>query len=79
MISANFTEDVTGTNNVTIFIEDGQVVYPCSCGKTHRGDYALEDFIHHNCLHPSPLIDLGYGPMCGDCGQVWAVRAAMVR
>ena len=57
-------------NNLTIYIEDGQEVYPCRCGETHRGPYAMYGYGHHNCLHYEPLIvsepDQGICPLCGE-------------
>ncbi len=62
----------TGTSNYTIQIEDGKQVYPCRCGETHRGDYAIYDYGHHNCDHPSPLLHTGDGQLiCPECGNVW--------
>mgnify|MGYP001569414341 CR=1 FL=1 len=30
--------------------------YPCRCGETHAGDYAIEDWNHHNCDHREWLL-----------------------
>ncbi len=69
------TETKTGTSNYPIHIEDGEQVYPCRCGKTHRGDYAIYVYGHHNCDHPSPMLHLGHGQVvCGECGNVWFVE-----
>ncbi|MEE9569458.1 MAG: hypothetical protein V3W37_08735 [Candidatus Binatia bacterium] len=62
----------TGTSNSTIWIENGEEVYPCSCGETHRGDYAFYDWIRHICRHGDELWDLsedGLGMMCSQCGD----------
>ena len=44
-------------------------VYPCHCGITHEGPYAIYAFGHHNCDHESPLIALDptylICPLCG--------------
>ena len=65
----------TGTSNHTIWIEDGEEVYPCRCGETHRGDYAPYDFAHHNCEQgPMWLEGLDVGLiMCSECGQSFEV------
>ena len=52
-------------------------VYVCHCGQTHSGEYGIHDYLHHNCLHRSPLIK--YVPednsslICVECGQVFQV------
>ena len=63
---------------MTIDLEDGKEVYPCRCGETHRGEYALHDYMHHNCLHDAPLVDIGSDIgisqlICPVCGKVWSV------
>lgn len=47
-------------------------VFPCKCGETHRGPYAIYDFGHHNCEHKGyPPSDLGDGDrMCVECGAM---------
>ena len=45
------TEPRTGSETPIIYIEDGEQVYPCRCGETHRGPYALYDYGHHTCFH----------------------------
>jgi len=59
----------------TIHIEGGEErVYPCSCGETHRGDYAAEDYNHHSCLHDCDLWGIGkYQVVCSQCGASWQV------
>jgi hypothetical protein len=52
------------SSNEMIHIEDGERVYPCRCGETHRGPYGGIDFDHHNCLHEAPLF-----PVAGDEGH----------
>lgn len=63
----------------TIHIENGEQVYPCRCGQTHRGDYALYDWAHHNCFHREPLIliaeDIPGYYMCPSCGEVFWTKA----
>lgn len=72
-------EQVTAVDNtVTIFYEEGERVYPCRCGKTHKGDYAIYDFGHHNCFHESKLLGLPFDQntiqaICPDCGKSWMV------
>ena len=47
-------------------------VYPCRCGGSHRGEYAVEDWNHHNCFHEAPLwaVDAARGDyICADCGN----------
>ena len=51
-------DTTTTANNMVLAIENGKVVYPCRCGVTHTGDYALEDYLHHECLHEEPLIHI---------------------
>ena len=51
-------------------------VYPCRCGTTHTGPYAIYDYGHHNCYHDSSLVPLSeqYDEdqwMCPDCGKVF--------
>jgi hypothetical protein len=56
--------------------EDGQRVYPCRCGETHRGDYAIYEYGWHNCFHTSDLLPVADDPtyvMCPECGQTWTV------
>lgn len=54
--------------------------YPCRCGKTHQGPYAMSDYMHHNCLHPGPLVFLmkevepdANDVYCPSCGMTWEV------
>ncbi len=64
--------------NQTIHVENGEQVYPCRCGETHRGPYGVYDHAHHNCFHDEPLIivdgDIPGYLMCGPCGKVFHVR-----
>ena len=69
----------TETESYTITLEDGKEVYPCRCGDTHRGDYAIYDYGHHNCFHDAPLVDIGSDigfpdVMCRLCGEMWRVE-----
>lgn len=72
----------TESSAATYHVEGGARVYPCRCGKTHRGTYAFEDWNHHNCLHDAslthiPLDDDGGGDvMCPLCGASWEVHRA---
>ncbi len=73
-------EQMTVSASTTIFIEDGEQVYPCRCGETHRGDYGLYDHAHHNCFHDADLVDIGSPDidgylMCPECGKVFNVEA----
>lgn len=68
----------TASSNYTTFVENGEVVYPCRCGKTHRGDYAIYDYGHHNCFHTAELVDIGNPEisgyfMCPQCGKTFNV------
>ena len=69
----------TGDSNQPIVLENGEQVYPCRCGKTHRGDYAVYDYGHHNCLHEADLLGLPAGghnvqAICPLCGMSWLVN-----
>lgn len=66
----------TGTDTQSVHVEDGERVFPCRCGVTHRGQYAFEDWMHHECLHDATLVPVA-GPdifMCPDCGRVFQVE-----
>lgn len=73
---------VTSSENYTAFYENGEQVYPCRCGETHRGNYAIYDHGHHNCFHSMPLVDIGRPAvvgylMCPQCGEVfWTEEGA---
>lgn len=62
--------------SATIHVEDGERVFPCRCGETHRGDYAEYDFGHHNCFHDEPLYPICETGqlMCPQCGKVFEVQ-----
>lgn len=71
---------LTGSQSWTTYLEDGVRVFPCRCGETHRGDYAHEEWDHHNCIHRGemcviPLEPIGDGTdaqvMCMECGASW--------
>lgn len=52
-----------------------ETVYPCRCGQTHRGDYAFEDWNHHECLHQATLVLCEEGfVLCPLCGNAWDIR-----
>lgn len=65
-----------------VHIENGEQVYPCRCGETHRGEHGVYDYGHHNCFHDVTLLffecnDPSEGDvMCPQCGKTWAVRNA---
>ena len=67
----------TGTSSVTLWFDaNGNEEFPCHCGEIHRGDYALYDFLHHNCRHPEILAPDDLVPdqlLCASCGQVFAM------
>ncbi len=72
-------ETKIGQSNVNIVVENGERVFPCRCGKTHRGDYASYDYGHHNCLHEDRLLGLYAGKknvqaLCPLCGMSWQVE-----
>jgi hypothetical protein len=61
------------------FDASGEQIYPCRCGETHTGPYAVYDYGHHNCFHKGPLIaidpeDLPGVVMCSQCGESWDSR-----
>jgi hypothetical protein len=71
----------TDSNNVTSFYEDGEQVFPCPCGETHRGPYAIYDYGHHTCPHAVPLLRLAPDEIpewlvCPLCGQTFLVAGA---
>ena len=73
------TRDWTSTVNTAVFLENGQEVYPCRCGQTHRGDYALYDWMHHECFHEADLLRFPVDPdliICPDCGMSWKMIRA---
>lgn len=69
----------TGSSTAqTYYHEDGQRFFPCRCGTNHRGDYACEDWNHHNCFHGPLLLmaDHGYEELknqliCVQCGEMF--------
>lgn len=70
--------------NETVWIgADGKREYPCWCGATHRGDYGFYDWMHHNCFHSEPLVEVdpdltpGY-LMCPGCGLTFLVAGSPV-
>jgi hypothetical protein len=62
------------------FDENGDGIYPCRCGETHRGPYGIYDYGHHNCFHTKPLVtiraEVGYY-CCPDCGLTFFLKDAM--
>ena len=68
----------TGASDYTIYLEDGEQVYPCRCGEIHRGDYAIYDHGHHTCYHDTDLLELGRNQVvCPLCGKPWHVDDSM--
>ena len=67
----------TGTMSYTINLdENGNEVFPCRCGATHKGNYAAYDYGHHDCLHETDLVEIDKGYLlCPDCGKTWHVES----
>ena len=70
---------LTGSQARTITFENGEQVYPCRCQETHRGDYAVYDYAHHNCFHEDELSGFWLEKdtiqaICPLCGMSWIVR-----
>ena len=64
----------TGSTNYTLHFDGAERVYPCRCGQTHCGDYAFEDWNHHDCFHESELILLcDEQAICGECGKSFLI------
>ncbi len=67
-------ETKAGADNFSMNLGlDGKRIYPCHCGTIHEGDYAAEDWAHHNCLHEHEWMALPAGKnrvqiICPDCG-----------
>lgn len=68
--------------NDVVYVENGERVFPCRCGETHRGEYAAYDYGHHNCFHDATLLFVESDDpserdvLCPQCGMHWAVRNA---
>lgn len=64
-----------GSKPTQHFDAKGNEVFPCRCGQTHGGDYAFEDWAHHNCFHEAPLNPLAETGdlLCPECGEVFNV------
>lgn len=66
----------TSTADYVLHSKNGDMVYPCWCGAAHRGAYAQEEWMRHNCLHSKPLfVTAGPGEqvMCVECGQTFSL------
>lgn len=69
-------EEVIASSTVSTeyFDRDGKRFWPCWCG-VHRGEYGLNEWLQHHCLHRSPLIMLGEPNtgqlICVGCGMVF--------
>lgn len=79
---ASHDEVSTGSNSRTQYIdESGEQVYPCRCGVTHSGPYAIYEYGHHNCFHNSPLSlvdeDVPGYLMCPDCGKTFWIEGTV--
>ena len=72
-------DKTTISNSPTIYLNsDGRRIYPCRCGEVHQGDYAAEDYNHHNCLHETdlwgePIDEHTLQAICPECGMSWIV------
>ena len=49
-------------------------LYPCRCGETHSGQYAYEEWLHHNCYHDGEWVIFPLGKdmhqlICISCGK----------
>ena len=61
------TTVTTASNNTTLGC-------PCRCGETHTGEYALEQYRHHECLH-GQWVHVGQGQIiCEACGACQMIR-----
>ncbi len=71
----------TSSSNWTQYYENGERVYPCRCGETHRGDYGFYDYMHHECFHDGvvwKITEPGLPDLylCSDCGKLFVLEAA---
>ena len=73
--------NTTGTSATSSTLVYGKPAYPCRCGETHTGPYAIQDYTHHNCLHDGPLVYYlrevepeSNDVMCPACGKTWQVE-----
>lgn len=66
----------TGSINVTRYFDELGEYHPCRCGVDHRGDYAVEDWIAHNCFHDEPLLLTADKELliCSQCGQTFGLE-----
>lgn len=68
---------LTGSANQTFYFEGSERVFPCRCGKTHRGEYAWHDWAAHECPHDDGLLvmrepsDLAF---CAACGTAFLLE-----
>ena len=64
---------ITTTTSHTIHLyAEGNEIFPCRCGETHKGPYAAYDYGHHECFHESHLVQLDpYYVLCQECGNTW--------
>lgn len=74
-------EPTAASGSQTIHMEGDEQVYPCRCGETHRGPYAVYDFGHHNCFHDEPLQQLMTDDpdwlICPMCGKTFRVERSL--
>ena len=69
----------TDNGQTTVFMEDGKQVYPCRCGQMHKGDYACEDMMKHECIHDCALVRLTPDVvMCPLCAASWYVKGLSI-
>ena len=65
---------LAGANNYTVHLDaEGNQVYPCRCGETHVGEWAIFQFGHHNCLHGEWLLIPPSQLVCRACGAGGAI------
>lgn len=71
----------SGSMNLTVPLSYSTTgPFSCRCGEVHAGDYALADYMHHECFHAEPLLLILHGLssfkdgllMCGQCGESFA-------
>ena len=72
----NIDYSSTSTSQV---MEGDEQVYPCRCGVTHRGEYAVYDYGHHMCFHDAGLdwLDDDLDALiCVMCGNVFGLNSS---
>jgi hypothetical protein len=59
----------TDSSTYTLWWEDGEAVYPCRCGETHRGDYGSYDAMQHDHDHDEVFWGIADVGICTGCGK----------